>query len=512
MARPVGARAAIVALIQRIRGFFHQMSPAVVAREDRTVPLADAPSPSGLRSAAAVSTALLESLADRPDRAEDAYLSGLEVSRAHRDARTEARLHAAMAEIRALAGDLAGATEAFEAAESLAPREDPAAAMAIGMARATLADMTGAPEAAGLYGEVAVLAERQGARHLRAKAMLLAAALEPEQERRAGQLAAALVALARSGYRDVLAGRAALAEVLQEQLDTLEIGPALRAEVATALARPRTFVTAVAAPEPSSAPPVVIALLGTFELREGERIASAGSWRTTKAKEMLAFLAVARDRRAPRDTIAAALWPDADRSAAVSNFHYTLYSLRQGLAGRGLDASIGVARRSSVYVLEVRGEGGCDVDEFVAELAAARSRQSDGAERDAILGLRRALALHRGAFVEDLRGDWIDEAREGFERRYDSALAALASLELRAGEAEAAIRSARLLIARDPLDESSHRLLLEGLDESGQGAEALRHYRALEKSLRDELGVVPQAETVALEARIRAHLKATGDR
>ena len=90
----------------------------------------------------------------------------------------------------------------------------------------------------------------------------------------------------------------------------------------------------------------------------------------------------------------------------------------------------------------------------------------------------------------------------------DAALEALASLELRAGETEAAIRSAQLLIARDPLDESAHRLLLEGLARLGQGADALRHYRALEKRLREELGVVPQAETVALEARIRAGLGA----
>lgn len=484
------------------------MDPEVVAREDRPVALADEPSPSGLRSAGAVASALLESLADRPDRAEDAYLSGLEVSRAHGDVRTEARLHAAIAEIRALANDPAGAAEGLEAAESLAPRDDPGAAMAVGMARATLADVTGAPEAAGLYREVADLAERHGARHLRAKAMLLAAALEPEREGRAQQLAAALVALAASGYRDVLAGRPGLAEVVRDQLDTLEIGPALRADVATALARPRTFVTSIASPRPAGTARVVIALLGTFELREGERIASTGSWRTTKAKELLAFLAVARDRHAPRDTIAAALWPDADESAAVSNFHYTLHALRRGLADRGLDASIGVARRSSSYALDVRSDGRCDVDEFVAELAAARSRRSDGAERGVIERLRRALALHRGPFLEDLRGEWIDEMREGFERQYDSALEALASLELRAGETEAAIRSAQLLIARDPLDEPAHRLLLEGLARLGQGADALRHYRALEKRLREELGVVPQAETVALEARIRADLGA----
>jgi DNA-binding SARP family transcriptional activator len=67
---------------------------------------------------------------------------------------------------------------------------------------------------------------------------------------------------------------------------------------------------------------------------------------------------------------------------------------------------------------------------------------------------------------------------------------------------EAAIESARRILACDSLREQVHRELIELYIEAGQAASALRQYRQCEDLLERELAVTPMPETQALLARI----------
>jgi pentatricopeptide repeat protein len=69
-------------------------------------------------------------------------------------------------------------------------------------------------------------------------------------------------------------------------------------------------------------------------------------------------------------------------------------------------------------------------------------------------------------------------------------------------ELAAAERSGRELIKLAPYRESGYRHLMRALARGGNTAEALRVYEQLRTLLRDELGIAPCAETLALHGEL----------
>ena len=90
---------------------------------------------------------------------------------------------------------------------------------------------------------------------------------------------------------------------------------------------------------------------------------------------------------------------------------------------------------------------------------------------------------------------WLDEWRRRLEDIRLSGLecVAAASLGLGGPELAQATSCARRLVELAPFRESGYRILMEALEQGGNGAEALRVYDRLRVMLRDELGVPPSS-------------------
>jgi DNA-binding SARP family transcriptional activator len=121
-----------------------------------------------------------------------------------------------------------------------------------------------------------------------------------------------------------------------------------------------------------------------------------------------------------------------------------------------------------------------------------------------------SVRLYRGHFMTgfSLRdapqvNEWIFDRAEDLRERLARALTLLSEGLCSAGQPEEAIPYARRLVGLDPLNESSHRLLMEVYVEAGQHNAALKQYQACERTLRTELGVDPHPETRALYRRLR---------
>jgi DNA-binding SARP family transcriptional activator len=104
-----------------------------------------------------------------------------------------------------------------------------------------------------------------------------------------------------------------------------------------------------------------------------------------------------------------------------------------------------------------------------------------------------ALALIGPGFLPCCDAEWARERREHVEE-----------LRLRALEQVGGEAAARELVARAPYRESGYRLLMEALAAAGNVAEALRVYERLRCLLRDELGIAPAPEIMALHRRLVA--------
>ena len=99
--------------------------------------------------------------------------------------------------------------------------------------------------------------------------------------------------------------------------------------------------------------------------------------------------------------------------------------------------------------------------------------------------------------------DWAFAESEVLCRQLASILTMLSEDCCLLGQAETAIPYARRLITLDPLNEASHRQLMQIYIQAGQHNAALKQYQTCEQILRKELGVDPQPETRALYKQIR---------
>ena len=210
-----------------------------------------------------------------------------------------------------------------------------------------------------------------------------------------------------------------------------------------------------------------------------------------KARALLAYLAAQEGRTVTRERLADLLWPYQGSDQARHSLRNCLLELRKGL-GSGAAACL-VTDFSSC---RIQGAA-VDLDRF-AQLARSRSR----------IELQTAADLYRGEFLADFVIDsepfqeWLAAERDRMLDVVCAILQRLTAEQDEAGEHEAAIQSARRLVALDTLSEFGQRTLIRAYARAGRRGEALRQYNNCAETLKRELGVAPDAETQALAGEI----------
>ncbi|UZM99740.1 winged helix-turn-helix domain-containing protein [Lysinibacillus sp. MHQ-1] len=85
----------------------------------------------------------------------------------------------------------------------------------------------------------------------------------------------------------------------------------------------------------------IISLFGGLQVISPDGHTQILKWRTSKAKELFAYLLNHRDEIIYRDTILELFWPESDRDKASKQLYTAVYTIRQTLkklrAGWGAD-------------------------------------------------------------------------------------------------------------------------------------------------------------------------------
>jgi WD40 repeat protein/DNA-binding SARP family transcriptional activator len=248
-------------------------------------------------------------------------------------------------------------------------------------------------------------------------------------------------------------------------------------------------------------------LFGSFRLNGGGQ--SFANAATEKARALLTFLAL--EGVQPRTKLAALLWPYLSQAMAFDNLRKTLYRLRQRIEGRSPNApALFIASRQSVQL---------DLQHIVVDvvrfhtLLAECDRHAHGALAACDPCLARqadAVELYQGELLAGFGlGDapafeeWLLLRRETLQQQALLALAGLATAwEVRGDVARAHAYCSRAL-ALDPLREEMQRHQMRLLVRLGLRNQALQQYETCIRLLREELGVEPDPETVALYQQIR---------
>ncbi|MCB8924638.1 MAG: tetratricopeptide repeat protein [Ardenticatenaceae bacterium] len=220
-----------------------------------------------------------------------------------------------------------------------------------------------------------------------------------------------------------------------------------------------------------------------------------------KADALLVYLAC-NPRPHPRETLATLFWPDNDQTRALANLSVILTSLR-----KQLDNYL-VAERHTV---SVNHEMPVVLDVAQFEKAIAQAQPHDGKiSRIVAAQLQTAVSLYKGDFLAgfNLRGvpefeAWVLLEQERLRQMMLAALADLITFHQQRGQFSEGIQYAQQLLALDPLQEETHRQLMQLYALDNQRPAALAQYEQCAAILDEELGVEPDEETVALYESIR---------
>ena len=248
-------------------------------------------------------------------------------------------------------------------------------------------------------------------------------------------------------------------------------------------------------------PKLTISLLGGLKIaQEGTAVTGFSS---RKADALFAYLAC-NLRSHPRETIATLFWPENNQTRALANLSVILSSLRKQLDDYLL---------ADRYTIAFNTEAGfwLDVTQFERAIAAAQVRQQQGKlSRTVAAQLQTAVSLYKGDFLAgfNIRGApefeaWVLLEQERLRQKMLDALADLITFYQQRGLLSDGIRCAQQLLALDPLQEETHRQLMQLYVQDNQRPAALVQYEQCAAVLAEELGVEPDEETTALYEQIK---------
>ena len=212
---------------------------------------------------------------------------------------------------------------------------------------------------------------------------------------------------------------------------------------------------------------------------------------------LLAYLVLNRGRYVGREELIGALWPfqpPRSQDAALRTLLSRLRSVlgTSALAGRD---ELTLVLPEPVWI---------DVEAAVVEVQRAQLTLDRGDVRSAWALAQVPLNIAGRGLLPGSQARWLEPRRRELEDVRLRALEVIGRAGLSMGGTQLASveRAARSLIEAEPYRESGYALLMEALALQGNVAEGLLVFDRLRTLLRDELGTMPSAETIALHERL----------
>ena len=256
-----------------------------------------------------------------------------------------------------------------------------------------------------------------------------------------------------------------------------------------AIAAARRFSEASATKSPpEDTPALQLLTLGPLRVIVRGQEITASRWRTTKARDLLAYLAHRTEPVTP-ERILEDLWPGVDKRRASTSFHSTMYRLRQAL--RHVSSTDFILHSGKRYQL---AEGLVSTDRQRFEELAASVLKAD-ASRETVPYLEEMVSFYRGEYLMDLGYVWVIQDREHLKQLHCDAGLKLARYYLKEGKYTDAAKRLRQLVAINPVSEELCCLLMKAYAGLGDKRAITEQFLSLKTALADELGLIPSTAT-----------------
>jgi len=236
---------------------------------------------------------------------------------------------------------------------------------------------------------------------------------------------------------------------------------------------------------------VCVHLLGAFRVERGTKTIR---FPARKVESLFAFL-VLHPETHTREKLAALLWGDSTDEQARHSLRTALATIRKELGDEILIADRETVQLDPSFPIWIDAK----------EIERLRDSMSN-------LSVSQSLISLYSDLLPDFFDDWILPERERLRAMFLDALLQIAQHHRAQSEYVRAMEIAQKILAHDPANEKAYQHLIFCLAAAGDRIGALKQYDECEKKLREELGVAPSPETIALRDQIEAALTGTKSR
>jgi len=250
--------------------------------------------------------------------------------------------------------------------------------------------------------------------------------------------------------------------------------------------------------------PLRIYALGGFRVYQGDTLIDG--FPTRKTKSLFCYLILNRHRFLPREGLAELLWGHTEPVNARRCLNTALWRLKGVLERHEVEPGAYLIVERERICFNTESDYWFDVEEFEALCSELGSqRMTAGPETWNVEPLRKAVELYQGDLMDGFYDDWCLHERERLHQMLLRTLARLMVHHGAGGQYEEAMAYGKRILSLDPLREEVHRELMRYCQLAGRRACALRQFEVCRRVLREELGIEPMPETLALYRRIREH-------
>ncbi|MET3287752.1 UNVERIFIED_CONTAM: two-component system LytT family response regulator [Brevibacillus sp. OAP136] len=238
---------------------------------------------------------------------------------------------------------------------------------------------------------------------------------------------------------------------------------------------------------------VAIHCFGRFDVVVDQQT-SGMKWRTSKERELLAFLVHNRNELIAKEKILDELWPETPHEQAKAYLHTCVYNLRKKWLDLGYKEILEYT--NGCYRLNTSGVD-CDVDAF-------KTLMSECAQVNAetIMVCERIVKLYKGNYLEEDGFLWSIAIQEDYKEKYMKLVMKMADYYVRAGQYPQAASSYRQIVKLNPFLDHVNEMLLKVYAQMGDRLSMVRHYNEFTQLLKDELGIAPMQSTTLLYSQL----------
>lgn len=210
-------------------------------------------------------------------------------------------------------------------------------------------------------------------------------------------------------------------------------------------------------------------------------------WRTSKAKEVFAFLIHHRQKPVRKEVLIDLFWPEAELEKGFAQLYAAIYQIRKSLAS--IDFNIKIISRDHSYILDMQ-QIKIDVDEFERLEGVVNGGNPD------LAIVQQLLDLYCGDYLEKESYLWAESERERLRVLWLYYTQQTIEMLIQKKEYTKALLICQRMQALNPYSEESYFMLMKLYDLLGERYSVELQYHNLNKMLSDEYGIKPEQDIV----------------